>query len=157
MLPTSVFLPGEFHGQRRLGAGYSPWGHKELDMIEQLTLSFFSLSVEIKSGAVILTLLSFSSHCLWTCPNQIFLIIFLIGLSAASDTVVHFLFLKYLYSCLLAVNSVLWTHGLPLFSLHNWFSQANYNWELFYIVFPVSKEKLQVHFGEWGIIQKRWT
>ena len=27
-LPTSVFLPGEFHGQRSL-AGYSPWGHKE--------------------------------------------------------------------------------------------------------------------------------
>ena len=29
--PTPVFLPEEFHGQRRL-AGYSPWGHKELDM-----------------------------------------------------------------------------------------------------------------------------
>ena len=28
--PTSVFWPGEFHGQRSL-AGYSPWGHKELD------------------------------------------------------------------------------------------------------------------------------
>ena len=28
-----VFLPGESHGQRRL-AGYSPWGHKELDMTE---------------------------------------------------------------------------------------------------------------------------
>ena len=27
---TSVFLPGEFHGQRIL-AGYSPWGHKESD------------------------------------------------------------------------------------------------------------------------------
>ena len=27
---TPVFLPGEFHGQRSL-AGYSPWGHKELD------------------------------------------------------------------------------------------------------------------------------
>ena len=26
--PTSVFLPGESHGQRRL-VGYSPWGHKE--------------------------------------------------------------------------------------------------------------------------------
>jgi len=25
-LPTQVFLPGEFHGQRSL-AGYSPWGH----------------------------------------------------------------------------------------------------------------------------------
>ena len=26
--PTPVFLPGKFHGQRRL-AGYSPWGWKE--------------------------------------------------------------------------------------------------------------------------------
>ena len=25
--PTSVFLPGKFHGQRRL-AGFIPWGHK---------------------------------------------------------------------------------------------------------------------------------
>ena len=30
--PTSVFLPGKFHGQRRL-AGYSPWGCKELDRL----------------------------------------------------------------------------------------------------------------------------
>ena len=29
-LPTPVFFPGEFHGQRSL-AGYSLWGHKELD------------------------------------------------------------------------------------------------------------------------------
>ena len=35
-----VFLPGEFHGQRNL-AGYSPWGHKELDTTEWLTLSLF--------------------------------------------------------------------------------------------------------------------
>ena len=27
-LPSPVFLPGEFHGQRSL-AGYSPWGHRE--------------------------------------------------------------------------------------------------------------------------------
>ena len=27
-LPTLVFLPGEFHGQRSL-AGYGPWRHKE--------------------------------------------------------------------------------------------------------------------------------
>ena len=26
-VPTSVFLPGEFHGQRSL-AGYSPWGRR---------------------------------------------------------------------------------------------------------------------------------
>ena len=31
MVPTPVFWPGEFHGL------YSPWGHKELDMIEQLS------------------------------------------------------------------------------------------------------------------------
>ena len=35
--PTPVFLPGESHGQRIL-LGYSPWGHKESDMTEQLTL-----------------------------------------------------------------------------------------------------------------------
>jgi len=29
-------LPGESHGQRSL-ASYNPWGHKELDMTEQLT------------------------------------------------------------------------------------------------------------------------
>ena len=32
-LPTPVFWPGEFHGQRRL-AGYSPWGCKEIDTTE---------------------------------------------------------------------------------------------------------------------------
>ena len=31
--PTPVFLPGEFHGQ-------SPWGLKESETTEQLTLSF---------------------------------------------------------------------------------------------------------------------
>ena len=35
-LPTPVFLSEEFHGQRSL-AGYSPWGHKELDTTEGLT------------------------------------------------------------------------------------------------------------------------
>ena len=37
--PTTVFLPGESHGQRIL-EGYSPWGHKESDMTERLTLHF---------------------------------------------------------------------------------------------------------------------
>ena len=31
-LPTTVFCPGELHGQ------YSPWGHKESDMTEQLSI-----------------------------------------------------------------------------------------------------------------------
>ena len=36
--PTPGFWPGESHGQRSL-AGYSPWGCKESDTTEQLTLS----------------------------------------------------------------------------------------------------------------------
>ena len=35
---TPVFLPGKSHGQRSL-VGSSPWGHKELDRTEQITLS----------------------------------------------------------------------------------------------------------------------
>ena len=35
MATHSVFLPGKSHGQRSL-VGYSPWGHKELDMTYQL-------------------------------------------------------------------------------------------------------------------------
>ena len=35
--PTPVFLLGKFHGQRSL-VGYSPWGHKELDMTERLSM-----------------------------------------------------------------------------------------------------------------------
>ena len=31
--PTPVFFPGQYHGQRNL-AGYSSWGHKELDTTE---------------------------------------------------------------------------------------------------------------------------
>ena len=38
MLPTPIFLPGEFHGQRSVG-GYSPRGLRELDVTEQLMCS----------------------------------------------------------------------------------------------------------------------
>ena len=31
--PTPVILPGKSQGQRNM-AGYSPWDHKELDMME---------------------------------------------------------------------------------------------------------------------------
>ena len=36
--PTAVFLPGEPRGQRS-PAGYCPWGHREVDMPEQLSTS----------------------------------------------------------------------------------------------------------------------
>ena len=37
----SVLLPGESHGQRSL-AGYSPWGHKESDTTEPVSMSIIS-------------------------------------------------------------------------------------------------------------------
>ena len=41
-IPTPVSLPREFHGQRS-PVSYSPWGCKEADMTEQVTLSFLLL------------------------------------------------------------------------------------------------------------------
>ena len=43
---SSILVHGEFHGQRCL-VGYSLWGHKELNMTEQLMLSL-SLWREVK-------------------------------------------------------------------------------------------------------------
>ena len=40
MATHSIFLPGEFHGQRSL-VGHSPWGRKERDTTERLTLASF--------------------------------------------------------------------------------------------------------------------
>ena len=37
--PTPVFLPGKSHGQRSL-VGYSPWGHKELDVTEYVSTNY---------------------------------------------------------------------------------------------------------------------
>ena len=47
--PTAVFLPGESHGQRRL-VGYSPWGHKELDMTEQQRIAQHIAQYRLERG-----------------------------------------------------------------------------------------------------------
>ena len=57
--PTSVFVPGEFHGQRTL-AGYSPRGCKESDLTEQRA---HERSIVSKMCALNLT--SFPSSCVW--------------------------------------------------------------------------------------------
>ena len=48
-LPTRVFLPEKFYGQKSL-AGYSPQGHKEWDTPEQLT--HFSSNLETAEATV---------------------------------------------------------------------------------------------------------
>ena len=63
--PTPAFLPGESHGQRSL-VGYSPWGHKELDTTEQLTVNT-SLYIIYHHSLLIGLLLSFSKeHSIYT-------------------------------------------------------------------------------------------
>ena len=54
--PTPVFLPGEFHGQRSL-AGYSPWGHKELNRFTSARTSY------LKSSSITSILKSLNRHC----------------------------------------------------------------------------------------------
>ena len=47
--PTPVFLPGKFHGQRS-PEGYSPWGHKDSDMTEQLNMHTLAwLRMQVRS------------------------------------------------------------------------------------------------------------
>ena len=45
-LPSPVFLPGEFHEMRSL-VGCNPWGCKESDITEQLTLSLHFSEVQL--------------------------------------------------------------------------------------------------------------
>ena len=56
MLPTPVFLPEKSHGKRSL-VGYSPWGCKESDLTEQLTLLLF------KQSSTLTVLISSSLPC----------------------------------------------------------------------------------------------
>ena len=67
-LPTPVFLPGESHGQRSL-VGYSPWGCKDLDMMEELSTQHQAflypattmMLLEAESGHALLKILPGSS------------------------------------------------------------------------------------------------
>ena len=45
MATTLVLLPGKFHAHRSL-EGYSPWGHKELDMTERLSTHIYNGSID---------------------------------------------------------------------------------------------------------------
>ena len=72
--PTSVFLPGESHGQRNL-AGYSPWGRKASDTTEWLMLSPFTFTFQYDLELTALTmsvshLHRVTVHSLWLLANH---------------------------------------------------------------------------------------
>ena len=49
--PTTVFLPGEFHRQRS-PVGFSPWGRRESDTTEWLTLSIYR-DIKYRTGNMV--------------------------------------------------------------------------------------------------------
>ena len=65
-LPTPVFWPREFHGL------YSPWGHRESDTTEQLSLPYkFSPNQNIKHYLNCKSPLKPSSgYCSWHLPQR---------------------------------------------------------------------------------------
>ena len=60
--PTPVFLPGESHGERSL-VGYSPCGHKELDMTERLHFHFHFIRFSIVTVPVYIPINSIGRFC----------------------------------------------------------------------------------------------
>ena len=52
MQPTPVFLPGKFHGPKSL-VGYSPWGHKELNMAQHLKQMQQYYDITYVRGAIV--------------------------------------------------------------------------------------------------------
>ena len=60
-LPTPVFLPENFHWQRSL-AGCSPWGRKESDTTEQLTLSLLREDIFWKGLGILMPWDFLSEH-----------------------------------------------------------------------------------------------
>ena len=63
-LPTPVFLPGKFHGQKSL-VGYSSWGHKESDMTEQLSTILHRNGMVSKLGSEDISMNKFL-HSKWS-------------------------------------------------------------------------------------------
>ena len=65
-LPTPVFLPGEFNGQRSL-ASYSLWGHKELDTTERLI--HMRTDTHTSTYYVLIVSLPWLSHLILQCTH----------------------------------------------------------------------------------------
>ena len=60
-IPTPVFLPKKSHRQKSV-AGYSPWGHKESDMTEWLSLHLQGTNPKLIDFLTVITFCSPKSH-----------------------------------------------------------------------------------------------
>ena len=64
--PTPVFLSGESHGQKNL-VGYRPWGCKESDTTEQLSMHATQDVCSIQRSLIL-----FKTYYLWFAPFSVF-------------------------------------------------------------------------------------
>ena len=109
-LPTPVFLPREFHGQKKVVV-YSPWGHQEWDTTEWLTLSL-SLLVSLNSQRVHFV---FSIICLLNSSTVLLVVILNITtiiFDIILDTSCLHHFLQYYCCSVPKLCQTLWPHGL---------------------------------------------
>ena len=86
--PTPVFLPGESHGQKSL-VGYSPWGHRELNMTERLSTAWHIILTEKNLSKQIQLLSSLS--CLFK------------GIVISTFILTNFIYGEILFCCCLLV------------------------------------------------------
>ena len=119
--PTPVFLPGEFHEQRR-PVGYSSWDRRESDTMERLSLS---LSPLLENSLWVM----FGGYCSFA-PNTLILSISLL----CGDQILWVLL--FCCCCLVAkFSNILQPHGLdcgtPAFPVLHYFpefTQIHIHW-----------------------------
>ena len=109
--PTPVFLPGEFHGQRRL-AGYSPWSHKESDTPEATQHALRDLRTGKTQKTLMNAILAginqtmntkdlFFYFCIWSLPDYY-----------RTVTVIYFIIMQYNYPH--CISTEFWNWRDPL-------------------------------------------
>ena len=86
MATYSSILAWEFHGQRSL-MGYSPWGHKELDMTEKIAFSLSYTYIYIHVCICV---------CVYFTSSQIGLRTFAWELMLLINTILNLIFFLYL-------------------------------------------------------------
>ena len=131
--PTSVLLPGKFHGQRNL-VGYSPWDHKESDTTERLHFvlhnlgSVYPIKIFSRWYLVILILcVDFIFLKIQSCHHQIKKFFFLFFLSSGP---LFFFFFPSSYLLVLAKTSskmLAQLGGVSIFALFLTFSSVQFS------------------------------
>ena len=106
-LPTQVFLPREFHGQRSL-VDYSPCSHKESDPTEWLSLSLFFIYIYVYVCTYIYT----HTYKYIYKKTHIYTTLFSFGLSLLTDKLEYVCVCMYIYILIHILQRLFHLHKL---------------------------------------------